>query len=68
MLFILILPLIFFMFFVLYIPKMGKAVKSMPGTSWGGIPEGRKAVKGMPETFWGGILKGWKVVKGMPGA
>ncbi len=57
----------FFMFFILYILKMGKAVKSMPGTSWGGIPWGWKAVTGMPETCGGGIPKGWKVVTGMPG-
>ena len=57
---------LFFMFFVLYIPKMGKAVKSMPEICWGGILKGRKAVGGMPEICWGGILKGCKAVTGMP--
>ncbi len=53
------------MVFVLYILKMGKVVRSMPGTSWEGIPKGWKAERSMPGTRGGGIPKGRKVVTGM---
>ena len=50
----------------MYIPKMGKVVKSVPKTRGVDIPKDRKAETGMPGTSWGGIPRGRKAVKSMP--